>query len=169
MLQCFLSMPFNYIELLIGAAIGLVLTMLYEWIKVRQERASVQELYCGKWLRDDHFEYSDNKRDDRLLNRGYTMEIKMTGKSPRGLTITIEYNHEDRGTVQGHLEVNPTNHMSAEGPYTYPIVGDKAYGNAGWYRMQLRNEQTVILYYEGGHPVRGAAGWEVFKKIPLKP
>ena len=164
MFDCCLNVPFNYVELIIGGLLGLGLTMLYEWVKAGRERERVQTRYCGTWTRYDHFEYNDNKRDERLVDRGYVMEIEMTNDSPRGITVIVQYNHEDRGTAKGHLEVNTTNLSSAEGPYTYHIPEDKAYGNAGWYRMQLRDADTIILYYEGGHPIRGAAGWEVFKR-----
>jgi len=109
-------------------------------------------------------EYNDKKGDERLLNRGFSMSITLTEGSVHGITIAVQYDPESRGSTVGHLEVNTTNYSSAEGTYTYPKLGDKSYGDAGWYRMQWVDAQTIILYYEGGYPVKGAAGYEVFKR-----
>lgn len=169
-MTCFQSTTFlglttsDWFILCIGAILGLLVTVLYQWLVSQRLRLMLHKTYAGQWVRTGMHEYRIQEGVWKQSNpHVFGKEVIITVRSPKSIHAMVDYG-EGRGIAEAGIEMHGDGMTSGEGPYSYTREGDACFGNAGWYSVHRMSAGKLHVYFIGRFPENTANGYEVWER-----
>jgi len=150
--------------LIIGAVLGLLVTVLFQWLLSLHQRRLLQKAYAGTWNRRGMCEYGYTPDVWKQNNpQVFGKEVIVMVQTAKSIHLKVDYS-DGRGIAEAIIELHGDGMTSGEGPYSYTKEGDDCYGHAGWYSLQRMTDGRLHVYFTGRYPENTARGYEVWER-----